>query len=65
MSTLAQYNAIGRRQRDNVKLEAAPNSPYVKHTAQESFGPEAFAVRRSMPRVDGPREGLMFVSFGA
>ncbi len=65
MSAREQDNAIGRRRRDNVELENAPVSAHVKRTAQESFDPEAFVVRRSMPWVDGQRAGLMFVAFGA
>lgn len=64
MSTRDQDNAIGRRRRDNVELDSAPASAHVKRTAQESFDPEAFVVRRSMPWVDGQRAGLMFVAFG-
>jgi putative iron-dependent peroxidase len=65
MSARDQDNAIGRRRRDNVELDSAPASAHVKRTAQESFDPEAFVVRRSMPWVDGQRAGLMFVAFGA
>ena len=65
MSTREQDNAIGRRKRDNVELGNAPASAHVKRTAQENFDPEAFVVRRSMPWIDGPRGGLMFVAFGA
>jgi putative iron-dependent peroxidase len=36
----------------------------VKRTAQESFAPEAFLMRRSMPWNDAMRAGLMFVAFG-
>lgn len=57
-------NIIGRRLRDNEELDAAPVSAHVKRTAQESFDPEAFVVRRSMPWADGSGEGLMFVAFG-
>jgi putative iron-dependent peroxidase len=65
MSTREQDNAIGRRSRDNVELDAAPASAHVKRTAQENFDPEAFVVRRSMPWIDGQRAGLMFTAFGA
>lgn len=44
-----QDNAIGRRRADNKELETAPASAHVKRTAQESFDPEAFMLRRSMP----------------
>lgn len=64
MSPREQDDAIGRRRRDNVELDKAPPSAHVKRTAQESFDPEAFVVRRSMPWVDGQRAGLMFVAFG-
>jgi len=65
MSTREQDNAVGRRRRDNVELGSAPSSAHIKRTAQESFDPEAFVVRRSMPWIDGQRAGLMFVAFGA
>ena len=61
----AQDNAIGRRQSDNAELDDAPPSAHVKRTAQESFSPEAFVVRRSMPWAEGTEGGLMFVAFGA
>jgi len=32
--------------------------------AQESFQPEAFVLRRSMPWADATNEGLVFVAFG-
>ena len=65
MPEAEQDNAIGRRQCDNVELEDAPESAHVKRTAQESFAPEAFVLRRSMPWADGNAGGLMFVAFGA
>jgi putative iron-dependent peroxidase len=64
MSGKAQDNAIGRRKRDNFELGDAPKSAHVKRTAQESFTPEAFVVRRSMPWNDAARAGLVFVAFG-
>ena len=64
MSAQRQDNSIGRRRRDNVELEGAPASSHVKRTAQESFSPEAFVVRRSMPWSDATRAGLVFVAFG-
>lgn len=59
-----QDNAIGRRRRDNKELVNAPASAHVKRTAQESFTPEAFVLRRSMPWTDATRAGLVFVAFG-
>jgi len=55
---------IGRRLRDNKELADAPPSAHVKRTAQESFTPEAFVVRRSMPWADANRVGFLFVAFG-
>jgi putative iron-dependent peroxidase len=55
---------IGRRLRDNKELADAPASAHVKRTAQESFTPEAFVLRRSMPWADATRAGFVFVAFG-
>ena len=57
-------NSIGRRISDNEEIEDAPESAHVKRTAQESFQPEAFVLRRSMPWADGSEAGLNFVAFG-
>lgn len=54
---------IGRRLSDNEELDDAPISAHVKRTAQESFTPEAFMLRRSMPYSEGNQAGLMFVCF--
>jgi putative iron-dependent peroxidase len=64
MAPSAQDAMIGRRRSDNEELDDAPESAHVKRTAQESFTPEAFVVRRSMPWAEGLRSGLMFVAFG-
>lgn len=64
MDTTAQDNAMGRRRHDNFELADAPASSHVKRTAQESFAPEAFVLRRSMPWALGSKMGLMFVAFG-
>lgn len=64
MSATARDRAIGRRLQDNEEIAAAPASAHVKRTAQESFSPEAFMLRRSMPWTDGREAGLMFVAFG-
>jgi putative iron-dependent peroxidase len=55
---------IGRRLSDNEELEDAPAEAHVKRTAQESFDPEAFLLRRSMPWMMSMQAGLMFVAFG-
>ena len=57
-------NTIGRRLADNEEIDDAPASAHVKRTAQESFDPQAFVLRRSMPWADGSGEGLVFVAFG-
>lgn len=69
MSRHAQDHAIGRRLSDNEELDDAPESAHVKRTAQESFEPEAFMLRRSMPwwqvsPQGTDRTGLMFSAFG-
>ncbi|MCU1752115.1 Dyp-type peroxidase [Pseudomonas sp. 6D_7.1_Bac1] len=64
MPSHEQDNIIGRRKSDNEELDDAPVSAHVKRTAQESFTPEAFIVRRSMPWIEGDRAGLMFLAFG-
>jgi porphyrinogen peroxidase len=64
MGTQAQDQMVGRRRSDNEELDDAPASAHVKRTAQESFDPEAFVVRRSMPWATGQGAGLMFVAFG-
>lgn len=69
MPAHAQDHAIGRRRSDNEELEEAPESAHVKRTAQESFEPEAFLMRRSMPWWSASQQGtdqagLMFSAFG-
>ncbi len=61
-----QDNAVGRRRSDNKELGNAPASAHVKRTAQESFEPEAFVLRRSMPWSDSNgNAGLLFAAFGS
>jgi porphyrinogen peroxidase len=64
MSEKARNHAVGRDLRTNQELEAAPATAHVKRTAQESFAPEAFVLRRSMPWIKGQKAGLMFAAFG-
>lgn len=64
MSTIEQDDTIGRRRSDNAELENAPATAHIKRTAQESFTPPAFILRRSMPWAEGAAAGLMFVAFG-
>jgi len=59
-----QDNIIGRRLSDNEELDDAPESAHVKRTAQESFAPEAFMVRRSVAWADSRGAGLAFVALG-
>lgn len=55
---------FGRHRITNEELEDSPESAHVKRTAQESFDPEAFMLRRSMPWMMNMQAGLMFVAFG-
>lgn len=64
MSTDDQDNVIGRHVSDNEEFDEAPESAHVKRAAQESFDPEAFILRRSMPWAEGMDGGLVFVAFG-
>jgi porphyrinogen peroxidase len=64
MSRRQQDHTIGRALESNEELDDAPASAHVKRTAQESFEPEAFVLRRSMPWVDGNDGGLVFTAFG-
>ena len=59
-----QDNIIGRRLSDNEELDDAPASAHVKRTAQESFEPEAFMVRRSVAWTDSRGAGLAFIALG-
>lgn len=59
-----QDDIIGRRLSDNEELEDAPASAHVKRTAQESYSPEAFMVRRSVSWTGERGAGLAFVALG-
>lgn len=65
MSRKEQDHSIGRRRDTNEEIDSAPKSAHVKRTAQESFDPQAFVLRRSMPWNDATHAGLVFVAFGA
>lgn len=64
MTRPEQDDCIGRDRDSNAELPDAPPSAHVKRTAQESFDPAAFVVRRSMPWRDARGAGLEFVAFG-
>jgi putative iron-dependent peroxidase len=55
---------IGRCRKTNEELSEAPASAHVKRSAQESFDPPAFMLRRSMPWSTGHQHGLEFIAFG-
>jgi putative iron-dependent peroxidase len=54
---------IGRRASDNEEIADAVATAHVKRSAQESFDPAAFMVRRSMPWGDLREHGLYFVAY--
>ncbi|MBV8778825.1 MAG: Dyp-type peroxidase [Alphaproteobacteria bacterium] len=56
---------IGRRRDGNEEIEDAPPTAHVKVSAQESYDPAAYMVRRSMPWVDALHQGLEFIAYGA
>jgi porphyrinogen peroxidase len=61
----AQRDALmGRSLESNEELAEAPPSAHVKRAAQESYEPDAFMVRRSMPYSAGSESGLCFLAFG-
>ncbi len=64
LPTSTQDNIIGRRISDNEEFDSAPENAHVKRTAQESFDPDAFILRRSMPYQRGAESGLVFVAYG-
>jgi len=64
MAADARDAVIGRSLVDNRELADAPPSAHVKRTAQESFDPPAFMVRRSMPWGGAKEHGLYFVAYG-
>lgn len=64
MTEPARDHMMGRRRSNNEELDEAPESAHVKRAAQESFEPDAFVLRRSMPWAAGAQAGLMFVAFG-
>lgn len=55
---------IGRRREDNEELDDAPESAHVKRSAQESYEPAAFMLRRSMPWAAAHEQGLEFIAYG-
>jgi putative iron-dependent peroxidase len=54
---------IGRRADTNAEIATAPASAHVKRSAQESYDPPAFMVRRSMPWAGAHEQGLEFVAY--
>lgn len=54
---------IGRRTDTNAEIDDAPVSAHVKRSAQESYDPPAFMVRRSMPWATAHQQGLEFIVY--
>ncbi len=63
LDTQSQDEIFGRSRETNEEMNDAPSSAHVKRTEQESFDPPAFLLRRSMPWVEGQRQGLLFLAF--
>ncbi|HEX2677065.1 MAG TPA: Dyp-type peroxidase [Polyangiales bacterium] len=61
----ARDGVIGRSAKTNEELADAPISAHVKRSAQESYDPPAFMVRRSMPWTAADTHGLEFIAYGA
>jgi porphyrinogen peroxidase len=64
MSDSTRDATVGRRRKGNREIADAPASAHVKRTAQESFDPPGFVVRRSMPWGGIADHGLYFVAYG-
>jgi porphyrinogen peroxidase len=64
MTQATRESIVGRRQGDNEEIADAPLSAHVKRTAQESFDPPAFVLRRSMPYGGIAEHGLYFIAYG-
>jgi putative iron-dependent peroxidase len=64
MTGAGQDGSIGRRLADHTEIADAPPSAHVQRVVQESFDPEAFFLRRSMPWVERDRAGLVCVPLG-
>jgi putative iron-dependent peroxidase len=63
MNARQKSDAVGRDLESNEELKEAATSAHVKRTAQESFEPPAFMVRRSMPWGGVRERGLYFVAY--
>ncbi|MYB34681.1 MAG: Dyp-type peroxidase [Gammaproteobacteria bacterium] len=59
-----QDKRIGRYRNTNAKFDA-PRYAHARKIAQESFTPEAYVLRRSMPWADDRGRGLFFVAFSS
>ena len=57
-------NMIGRKQDTNEELPDASPTAHVKRSAQESYSPSAYMLRRSMPWALNFQQGLEFIAFG-
>jgi putative iron-dependent peroxidase len=64
LDRLHRDHTIGRRSEDNQEIPDAPASAHVRRSAQESFDPPAFMLRRSMPWSEQGEHGLYFLAFG-
>jgi putative iron-dependent peroxidase len=63
LDVLHRDQTIGRRFEDNQEIPDAPASAHVRRSAQESFDPPAFMLRRSMPWSEQGQHGLYFLAF--
>ncbi len=54
---------VGRERDSNDEIEDAPATAHVKRSEQESFEPDVFMLRRSMPWATAHEKGLEFISY--
>ncbi|HEX6511609.1 MAG TPA: Dyp-type peroxidase [Chloroflexota bacterium] len=64
LTQLDRDNTIGRHLEGNDEIPDAPVTAHIQRSAQESFEPDAFMVRRSMPWSEQGQHGLYFLAFG-
>jgi putative iron-dependent peroxidase len=65
LAVRARDAVIGRTLEGDLEIDTAPASSHVKRSAQETFEPAAFVLRRSMPWGDPLCHGLQYIAFGA
>jgi len=61
--TAERNHIVGRDAETDAELAEVGETAHVRRTEQESFGPDGFMLRRSMPWGNARRHGLQFIAF--